>query len=453
MQMPVDDEDEVVVLEANETAPPPPLKFKVTTPDGFSGTTTLDAAWQAKPFLTAVVKPVVLKLNKRLDKEPVSANLLDRVEVDGEEVAEDCDLAKASVSSVVAPGSSEVQLTFGIAPPRELKFAVEAYGGETSFTITLDAKFMQKSFHDAVIVPFVKYYNKRVHLPVEASSCVQVNIDGVKAKGSMESVVRKKTALQFVGRAPAVVTLFFSWEAVTSAERAANKTGTSGRGYSQLPFKVACSKMEHMCKDEALDWDHKELSPADGIELSAKIFEYGPLDKLRHYYLHSNSLGDVGVAAVGRCINGKFTKNMKRLDLSHNKISSAGIVALVGMWSGASRESPHKRELEMTDEQRKAPHLDLLNLEHNRIGDEGVHALCDAVESGALKCREVRLFGNGAITPAARSRAYSQPIYRQGCGVIFEFDDLANRAPVFDQEGKVVAECDDKGSIFRKIPT
>ena len=33
---------------------------------------------------------------------------------------------------------------------------------------------MKKSFHDAVIVPFVHYYNKRVHVPTEAAKCVQV---------------------------------------------------------------------------------------------------------------------------------------------------------------------------------------------------------------------------------------------------------------------------------------
>ena len=62
-----------LTLEANAasaSAPPAPLKFKITS-DDFSGTTSLDAAWQAKPFMTAVVKPIVLKLNKRPHKEPV----------------------------------------------------------------------------------------------------------------------------------------------------------------------------------------------------------------------------------------------------------------------------------------------------------------------------------------------------------------------------------------------
>ena len=54
----------------------PPLKLKITY-DDFSLKTSLDAAWQAKPFLTAIVKPIVLKLNKREHKEPVAIEYLE----------------------------------------------------------------------------------------------------------------------------------------------------------------------------------------------------------------------------------------------------------------------------------------------------------------------------------------------------------------------------------------
>ena len=49
----------------------------------FSATLTLDEKWLSKPFVQTVVKPVVLKLNKRPDVENVSAEYLVRVEIDG----------------------------------------------------------------------------------------------------------------------------------------------------------------------------------------------------------------------------------------------------------------------------------------------------------------------------------------------------------------------------------
>ena len=108
--------DEPVELEANDG--PQPLKFKVVS-DDFSATTTLDAAWQAKPFLNGVVKPVVIKLNRRKDKEPVAAELLERVEIDGAEVA--LPDKTASAASVVPATASQVELFFGLAPPKELR--------------------------------------------------------------------------------------------------------------------------------------------------------------------------------------------------------------------------------------------------------------------------------------------------------------------------------------------
>lgn len=439
-------EDELS-LEVNDS-PSAPLRFKVITTDGFSATTTLDAAWQAKSFMQAVVKPVVLKLNKRADKEPVAADLLERIEIDGVEVADDdVDLKTASVSSIVPAGTSQLLLSFGLAPPKELRFAVDAAGGDTSFTITLDAKFMHKSFHDAVLVPFVKYYNKRVHLPVEASGCVQVHIDGQKLAGSIGSLMHKKTALQLLGRAPAHATLFFSWDAVSQAERQAKSK--DGGGYSRLHFKVPIHTAAEVVKEDVLNYDHSELTPADGVDLGAKLLEYGPLDKLKHVYLESNGLGDAGCGAIGRAVNRKNTKNLRRLVLSHNKIGSAGVVQLVAMWSGESRNDPTPKELKLTDDERRSPPLDLLDLADNRIGDEGANALCDAAESGALKCREVRLHNNGAITPAARARLTAPAVGRQGMGVLFRFDAAAIQKSVFDHEGNVVPECDIRGSNLK----
>jgi hypothetical protein len=158
-------EEEPIELEPNE---PQPLKFKVVS-DDYKATTTLDENWQAKPFLAAVVKPVAMKLNKRPDKEPVSADRLERVEIDGVEV----DFSvQAPVASVVPAGASTVELFFGLAPPKELKFSVSAGGNsEMSFTITLDSKFMQKTFHDAVIVPVRSGKLSYLHAQIRVADC------------------------------------------------------------------------------------------------------------------------------------------------------------------------------------------------------------------------------------------------------------------------------------------
>ena len=97
--------------------PPQPRKFKVVS-DGFSATISLDEAWQAKPFVQGVVKPLVIKLNRRTDKEPVSAERLERVEVDGVDVALGFITKTRSAAEVVPATAQVVELFFGLAPPR-----------------------------------------------------------------------------------------------------------------------------------------------------------------------------------------------------------------------------------------------------------------------------------------------------------------------------------------------
>lgn len=195
------------MLPTTPPPPPPPeqQKFKVICGE-YSATITLNAQWLARPFLTAVVKPLVLKLNKRADKEPVKAECLERVEVDGEEVA--LPDAATSAAALVGPAASRVELFFGLAPPLELKFVVHCQSIDC--TITLDAKFMRKSFVDAVVKPFTTLYNKRTNrAPVAAEDLVEVLIDGAKPSVSPGSLTRT-TAFDFLGRNPSHVELFFS---------------------------------------------------------------------------------------------------------------------------------------------------------------------------------------------------------------------------------------------------
>ena len=85
------------------------------------------------------------------------------------------------------------------------------------------------------------------------------------------------------------------------------------------------------------------------------------------------------------------------------------------------------------------PELDLLSLEENWINSEGVLALGSAFKVGALSVREVRLYGNNAITPGTRE-SLKQPEYvQQGLGVAFVFEDKTTGS-CFTQEGEVKGE-------------
>jgi hypothetical protein len=236
-----------MVAEPPALSPPAPgaapvtQRFKVVS-DGLSATISLEAKWLAKPFAQAVVQTVVLKLNKRPNVEPVAVESLEGIEIDGEQVA--LPGASTTVAEVVPPMAQLVRLTFGETPPHQMRFVVHA--GTIEITITLDAKFMRKSFTEAVVKPFVTMYNKRSALPVTADECVAVLVDDDEVKyryevkdrpGSyhVEAAVNVKSAYQFLGRYPSHVELFFSAEAVAARTK---PRSTHERPHEALRYKV-----------------------------------------------------------------------------------------------------------------------------------------------------------------------------------------------------------------------
>ena len=66
-------------------------------------------------------------------------------------------------------------------------------------------------------------------------------------------------------------------------------------------------------------------------------------------------------------------------------------------------------------------------------------ALCNAVDQDVLTVKEVRMHGNGAITPGVREQCKAPEIYRQGLGAKFRFEAV-DTGSVFTQEGDVVPE-------------
>uniref|UniRef100_A0A7S2N9H6 Uncharacterized protein n=1 Tax=Haptolina brevifila TaxID=156173 RepID=A0A7S2N9H6_9EUKA len=338
----------------------------------------MDQKWLARPFVTAVVKPVVLKLNKRADVEPVSAEVLERLEIDGEEVA--LPDASASAASVVPASASQVQLFFGSAPPAELKFVV--HSGSVEFTITLDAKFMRKSFLDAVVKPFVTMYSKRAASAVSLDELVEVHVDGVKPYRTSCRTETQKPAFIFLGRYPSHVELFFSWEDVT---RAAKKH----KPHSSLRFKVYVPPPAELQQKEAvLTFDHQELNSADGEELASKLIEAAKnttLQKLKHIYLEHNDLRDDGVAALARALTNKATPALRKLQLGHNRVTNEGARAL------AESMNP-------------SPNMDQIFLNNNWIGEAGAIALEAAIGEGTLTVKELFIHSNPGIIPSTRQR-------------------------------------------------
>ena len=157
-----------------------PLKFSVR-----SGVVqlkiTLDAKWQQRPFVAAVVDPFVRAYNKKLEGTPVVKDGLARVLVDDIEITD----FSRSAAEVVGAGASVVELFFGgkptaVATDGPLQFQVCHL--QLELKITLDAKWQQRSFIEAVVVPFTRAYNKKAPpRPVASEKLSCVLCDGVEA--------------------------------------------------------------------------------------------------------------------------------------------------------------------------------------------------------------------------------------------------------------------------------
>ena len=379
----------------------PPQKFKVTA-HGLSATISLDSKWLARPFVQAVVKTVVLKLNKRPNVETVAAEYLERVEIDGDEVA--LPDASTSAAAVVPSTATTVTLVFGEAPPPQLKFVV--HSANIEFTITLDARFMRKNFLDAVVKPFVTMYNRRSNYPVTWEQCVEVHVDGEKRAGSYRTE-SQKSAFAFLGRYPNHVELFFSYEAV--AESAKKR-----KPHNSLRFKVHVPQTGDLQqKEKELVFDHQELNSAEAEEIARLLEDASPLKVLRRIYLQHNDIRDVGATALARVLTKENAPELKRLHLGHNRIGNAGALAL------ATHLSP-------------SPNLDQLHLDHNWIGEAGALALLGALEAATLVVGELQLQANPGLTPAACARLAA---FRD-CRVLTDEQDpklVEQRKELFDQ--------------------
>ena len=91
------------------------------------------------------------------------------------------------------------------------------------------------------------------------------------------------------------------------------------------------------------------------------------------------------MAALAKALTRENAPALRRLQLGHNRVGSAGAAALAHFCS-------------------PSPELDWVSLDENWIGDEGAAALAAAVDAGTLRAREIRLSGNHAISKLVRGQ-------------------------------------------------
>ena len=378
-----------------------PRKFKVAC-EGQLATLTLDAAWLARPFMKGVVE----NMARRCGIKGISdlSAILQSVEIDGTEVA-DLEAVKAATAADVVPeGAQTVRLRFGAPPPQEIKFKVHS-PLNPSFTITLNRKFMQRSFFDAVVVPYVAFHNKRRgegDQVLDADSLVTFKVDGALPPGDdAPSVARSASALSLLGPHPAHSELFFSPGSVSLSSQLMPP---------ELHCKVYVGTAAEMQQQKEYSWDFKGLHANDGICFARHIQLAAPLGELKRLYLSHNELADAGLEGLARALNLTTTPALKRLFLSHNRISDVGLRSIAKIWSPGVM-----------------PQLEMLALDENWITSQGAQVLLEMAESGALIANETRLHGNTGISPDARARMTPAAGSARKCR--FDFEPPDTRSP------------------------
>ena len=260
--------------------------------NGIEFRTRLSAAWQARPFVEAVVHPFLAHYgpraqHRRLPK--LSREGLRLVKVDG--VPMRLDEPLAAVTDVLPPGAQRVDLLFGEEAPRELRFEVSC--GETSVRVTLDRRWLARSFADSVVVPFLSVYNKRQNSPTQPAELSAALVDGVKvAAGAECTAVASKPVLEVVGARPSHVELVFGRQAEASRSRLSN-----------FRHRIAHMSAGEYRAAKELSWGHKELTSEDGTLIANEFARAAPLKTLKYLYLYNNDLRDEGVAALARVLS------------------------------------------------------------------------------------------------------------------------------------------------------
>lgn len=159
---------------------------------------------------------------------------------------------------------------------------------------------------------------------------------------------------------------------------------------------------------------HNEIGDEGAIALARAIASGAP--NLKRLHLHENKIGDSGASALAGALRPGEAPNVQALRLDFNRVGDAGVVALARAWQH-DEGGKHLRELTLAgnlltsvgltalaDALHAAPLLRSLALGSavggNRIGDDGIKALCRALRNSNGRSLAVDLKGN-PITPTA----------------------------------------------------
>lgn len=361
------------------------IAFSVTY-SGLSLKITLDEKWQARPLLTSVVGPYVKAFNKKRPDEPVHEEGLAAMLADGDKWI---DVTKPATATLSAD-TSVVELYF---TPREAMASrsCRVACGETELKIDLERKWLRQPLSEAVLVPFVKAYNKKhgnvlTPAPLSADALSSVTVDGNSVP--CEDIWRptalvlpfgcKRIDLGFAGGIGG---------AATGGRDA--MSGASGPAQLRQLWGRVRSSPEQLANEREVRWTNMRLCAADGASIAAALNaasqvrcdgSYGEgLGKLLTLNLQDNDLTDGGLVALvrgGGLHMRRVMVSLRDLYLQNNRIGDAGVEALLEPATALPGE------------------LKILQLQDNWIGDAGLVAIERAFKASAFKPRHLNLLDN-----------------------------------------------------------
>ena len=132
-----------------------------------------------------------------------------------------------------------------------------------------------------------------------------------------------------------------------------------------LSSKCGCTTST-LSATRCLKWNTKGLDENDAA-LIAQLASSGSMANLQVLGLHSNQIGDPGMAALSKALGSGSLGNLTHLFLTDNQIGDAGMI-----------------EFSRSIANRSMANLNGLYLSINKIGDEGMKAFASAAASGSM---------------------------------------------------------------------
>jgi hypothetical protein len=372
-----------------------PMQFSVKH-DGISLKITLDEKWLKRPLLTSVVGPFVKAFNKKLADESARAvheDGLSALCVDGETWVD-----PSQTGSTALPADTKiVELFFETKEAMDMR-RCHVVCGEVELKIELERKWLRQSFSAAVVAPFVRAHNKKHGSPLSVSALSHVFIDGGP---SVQLRELGQPSGFFIGPSTRRVELRFGGDGsdagVSTGGGGGRGTPGGGGGLAQLSEAELLRRMwtrlrtteEGLASAREVRWTNLRLgsSASDGATIGRALLCAGSvrcegswgsegLGNLLTLELCDNELGCDGVKSLVECgaLSHSAIPNLRDLHLQNNRIGDEGIEALCYY--------------------NKLPHLKKLQLQGNLISDDGLSLISKAMSERDFRPRHLNILEN-----------------------------------------------------------